>query len=56
MIGLGGPQPASGCASNGVTITCAPIGPNSVAIDSKLGLAVVVDQNNNRILLVPLPY
>ncbi|MGA7961016.1 MAG: hypothetical protein WCA33_04905 [Candidatus Acidiferrales bacterium] len=31
------------------------IGPNSVAIDSRLNLAVQVDQTNNRILLVPLP-
>jgi hypothetical protein len=28
----------------------------SVAIDPKLNLAVVVDQVNNRILLVPLPH
>jgi DNA-binding beta-propeller fold protein YncE len=28
----------------------------SVAIDPKLNLAVVADQNNNRILLVPLPF
>jgi DNA-binding beta-propeller fold protein YncE len=28
----------------------------SVAIDPKLNLAVLVDQNNDRILLVPLPY
>jgi DNA-binding beta-propeller fold protein YncE len=28
----------------------------SVAIDQKLNLAVLADQNNNRILLVPLPF
>jgi DNA-binding beta-propeller fold protein YncE len=31
------------------------IGPNAVAIDSRLNLAVQVDQTNNRVLLVPLP-
>ncbi|MFZ1975218.1 MAG: hypothetical protein WAU89_20400 [Candidatus Acidiferrales bacterium] len=31
------------------------IGPNSLAIDSRLNLAVQVDQTNNRVLLVPLP-
>jgi DNA-binding beta-propeller fold protein YncE len=30
-------------------------GPNSIAIDPRLNLAVQVDQANNRILLVPLP-
>ena len=28
----------------------------SIAIDPKLNLAVVVDQSNNRVLLVPLPH
>jgi DNA-binding beta-propeller fold protein YncE len=32
------------------------IGPNSVAIDPRLNLAVQVDQTNNRILLVPLSH
>ncbi|MFZ3215165.1 MAG: hypothetical protein WA192_03815 [Candidatus Acidiferrales bacterium] len=31
------------------------IGPSAVAIDPRLNLAVQVDQNNNRVLLVPLP-
>jgi DNA-binding beta-propeller fold protein YncE len=31
------------------------LGPNSIAIDPRLNLAVQVDQPNNRILLVPLP-
>jgi DNA-binding beta-propeller fold protein YncE len=31
------------------------IGPNSIAIDPRLNLAVAIDQANNRILLVPLP-
>jgi hypothetical protein len=32
------------------------LGPNAVAIDPKLSLAVVVDPDNNRVLLVPLPH
>ena len=37
--------------------TVAPVvaGPNSIAIDPRLNLAVQIDQANNRILLVPLP-
>ena len=31
------------------------LGPNAVAIDPKLNLAVLVDPDNNRVLLVPLP-
>jgi DNA-binding beta-propeller fold protein YncE len=31
------------------------VGPNSIAIDPRLNLAVQVDQINNRVLLVPLP-
>jgi DNA-binding beta-propeller fold protein YncE len=31
-------------------------GPNSIAIDPRLNLAVQIDQANNRILLVPLPH
>jgi DNA-binding beta-propeller fold protein YncE len=31
------------------------VGPNSIAIDPRLNLAVQLDQPNNRILLVPLP-
>jgi DNA-binding beta-propeller fold protein YncE len=32
------------------------LGPNSIAIDPRLNLAVAVDAANNRILLVPLPH
>jgi hypothetical protein len=32
------------------------IGPNSIAIDWKMNLGVLVDQSNNRVLLVPLPH
>ncbi|MGB8522253.1 MAG: hypothetical protein WCD43_04745 [Candidatus Acidiferrales bacterium] len=31
------------------------VGPNSIAIDLKMNLGVLVDQSNNRVLLVPLP-
>jgi YVTN family beta-propeller protein len=46
VLGLGGSEPASST----------PLGPNGVAIDPRLSLAVVTDQDNNRILLVPLPH
>ena len=46
VLGLGGEQPAASTV----------IGPNAVGIDLRLNLAVIVDQNNNRILLVPLPH
>ncbi|MGO9591465.1 MAG: beta strand repeat-containing protein [Candidatus Acidiferrales bacterium] len=32
------------------------LGPNAVAIDPKLNMAVLVDPDNNRVLLVPLPH
>jgi DNA-binding beta-propeller fold protein YncE len=32
------------------------LGPNSIAIDPRLNLAVAIDAANNRILLVPLPH
>jgi DNA-binding beta-propeller fold protein YncE len=32
------------------------VGPNSIAIDLKLNLGVLVDQSNSRVLLVPLPH
>ena len=44
VLGLGG------------TITSSPLlGPNSIAIDPKLNLGALVDEDNNRVLLVPLP-
>ena len=46
VLGLGGEQPAASTV----------IGPNSVAIDPRLNLAVVADPDNNRVLLVPLPH
>jgi DNA-binding beta-propeller fold protein YncE len=45
VLGLGGAQTSTFV-----------LGPNSVAIDPKLSLAVLVDPDNNRVLLVPLPH
>jgi hypothetical protein len=46
VLGVGGVlQPAS-----------VVVGPNSIAIDLKFNLGVLVDQSNNRVLLVPLPH
>ncbi len=45
VIGLGGAQTSTFV-----------LGPNAVAIDPKLNLAVLVDPDNNRVLLVPLPH
>ena len=45
VIGLGGTQ------------TTAPVyGPNAVAVDPFLNLAVLVDEDNNQVLLIPLPH
>ena len=45
VIGLGGTQ------------TTAPVyGPNAVAVDPILNLAVLVDEDNNQVLLIPLPH
>ncbi len=45
VIAAGTPPPSSSVV----------VGPNSIAIDRRLNLAVQVDQTNNRVLLVPLP-
>jgi DNA-binding beta-propeller fold protein YncE len=45
VLGLGGAQTSTFV-----------LGPNAVAIDPKLSLAVLVDPDNNRVLLVPLPH
>ena len=44
VLGLGGTQVSSPL-----------LGPNAVAIDPKLNLGVLADEDNNRVLLVPLP-
>lgn len=45
VLGLGGTQTSP-----------LVLGPNAIAIDPKLNLAVLVDPDNNRVLLVPLPH
>ncbi len=45
VVAVGTPPPSSSVV----------VGPNSIAIDRRLNLAVQVDQINNRVLLVPLP-
>ncbi len=45
VLGLGGAQTSTFV-----------LGPNAVGIDPKLNLAVLVDPDNNRVLLVPLPH
>ncbi len=44
VLGLGGTQ-----------ISSPLLGPNTVAIDPKLNLGVLADEDNNRVLLIPLP-
>jgi len=44
VLGLGGTQ-----------ISSPLLGPNAVAVDPKLNLGVLADEDNNRVLLVPLP-
>jgi DNA-binding beta-propeller fold protein YncE len=50
-----GPQVRSVLALGGSQNSATVLGPNAVAIDLKLNLAAVVDPDNNRLLLVPLP-
>ncbi|MGH9687130.1 MAG: YncE family protein, partial [Candidatus Acidiferrales bacterium] len=50
-----GPQVRSVLALGGSQNSTVVLGPNAVAIDRKFNLAVVVDPDNNRLLLVPLP-
>jgi DNA-binding beta-propeller fold protein YncE len=44
VLGLGGTQ-----------ISSPLLGPNAVAVDPKLNLGVLADEDNNRVVLVPLP-
>lgn len=50
-----GPQVQSVLALGGAQNSATVNGPSAVAIDRKLNLAVVVDPDNSRVLLVPLP-
>jgi DNA-binding beta-propeller fold protein YncE len=51
-----GPQVQSVLGLGGTQNSTPVLGPNALSIDPKLNLAVVVDQDNNRVLLVPLPH
>ncbi len=50
-----GPRVRSVLALGGSQTSTTVLGPNAVAIDPKLNVAAVVDPDNNRLLLVPLP-
>lgn len=49
------PRVRSVLALGGAQTSTPVLGPNAVAIDPKLNLAAVVDSDNNRLLLIPLP-
>jgi DNA-binding beta-propeller fold protein YncE len=51
-----GPKVRSVLGLGGTRTSLPVFGPNAVAIDPKLNLAAVVDPDNNRLLLVPLPH
>jgi DNA-binding beta-propeller fold protein YncE len=51
-----GPQVATVLGLGGAQQTAPVFGPNAVAIDPILNLAVVVDEDNDQVLLVPLPH
>jgi DNA-binding beta-propeller fold protein YncE len=50
-----GPRVRSVLALGGSQTSTTMLGPNAVAIDPKMNLAALVDPDNNRLLLVPLP-
>ena len=50
------PQVRAVLTLGGAQTTTLVLGPNAVAIDPKLNLAVLVDPDNNRVRLVPLPH
>ena len=51
-----GPQVATVLGLGGAQQTAPVFGPNAVAIDPILNLAVVIDEDDNQVLLVPLPH
>ncbi|MGC2329987.1 MAG: hypothetical protein WA581_00905 [Candidatus Acidiferrales bacterium] len=51
-----GPKVQTVLELGGTQTSALVLGPNTVAIDPKLNLAVLVDPDNNRVLLVPLPH
>ena len=51
-----GPQVSTVIGLGGNELTAPVFGPNAVAIDPILNLAVLIDEDNNQVLLVPLPH
>jgi DNA-binding beta-propeller fold protein YncE len=51
-----GPQVSTVIGLGGTQANAPVFGPNAVAVDPILSLAVLVDQDNNQVLLVPLPH
>lgn len=51
-----GPQVRTVLELGGTQTSALVLGPNAVAVDPKLNLAVLADPDNNRVLLVPLPH
>ena len=50
------PQVRAVMGFGGAQTSTLVLGPNAVAVDPKLNLAVLVDPDNNRVLLIPLPH
>jgi len=51
-----GPEVSTVVGLGGNEVTTPVFGPNQVAIDPLLNLAVLADEDNNQVLLVPLPH
>lgn len=51
-----GPQVRTVIGLGGTQATAPILGPNGVAVDPILNLAVLVDEDNNQVLLIPLPH
>lgn len=51
-----GPQVSTVIGLGGTQASAPILGPNAIAVDPILNLAVVVDEDNNQVLLVPLPH
>jgi DNA-binding beta-propeller fold protein YncE len=51
-----GPQVSTILGLGGTQVTTPVFGPNAIAVDPILNLAVLVDEDNNQVLLVPLPH
>jgi DNA-binding beta-propeller fold protein YncE len=51
-----GPQVATVVGLGGTQATAPVFGPNAIAVDPILNLAVLIDEDNNQVLLIPLPH